>query len=190
MRKMLAAVATLLFLAAPAAAQATQEAVPAVPGVSAIGAPTIVTVTPKTSTISLSPAFAEWLQPYIDQAIDLLIVAFVGWLGKRYHDATGKDLDQAHRDALKTFLQNEASSLIADGLVKVENGKVQVSSADLAHVWNSAQMLIPAAAKHFGITPDYVAKRVVDTIPQVAAGAQMIAQSAISSSTSSLSKLP
>jgi hypothetical protein len=189
MRKIVAALVVSFFLAAPAAAQpAPAEPVPAVPGVSAIGAPTFVTVPPKQSTISLSPAFAEWLQPYVDQIVDLLIMAFVGWLGKRYHDATGKALDQGHRDALTKFLQNEASSLIADGLVKIEGGKVQVSNADLAQAWNSAQTAIPEAAKYFGLTPDYVAKRVVDTIPQIQAGAQMIAQS--TSAPSSSSNLP
>lgn len=186
MGKIVAALAIAFCLLSPALAQPVPaEPVIAVPGVSAVGSPTFVTMPPKQSTISLSPAFADWLQPYIDQAIDLLIVAFVGWLGKRYHDATGKELDKSHRDALTRFLQNEASSLVADGLVKVENGKVQVSSADLAQAWNSAQMVIPEAAKHFGLTPDYIAKRVVDTIPQIAAGAQLIVKSATSASPSS-----
>lgn len=144
-----------------------------------VGSQTFVVAPPASSgIIKISQPFANWLQPYIDAIVNALILAAMGWVAQRYHAITGRDLDQKHRDALTAFAQRQASSLIADGMVAVTQGKITVPNAALATAANQAQVFIPNAMKHFGITPDEVANRVVDEIPRVAAGAQMLAADA------------
>lgn len=127
-----------------------------------------------------------WLQPYVDTIVQALIVAGVGWLGKSKYTQW---MDQSARDALELFAKNTASSLIADGFVHMSGKTVTVSNGALLNEANTAATRIPDALKRFGITPDLVASKIVDAIPQVAAGAAMIA-SAHTSAPSTNSNLP
>jgi hypothetical protein len=113
-----------------------------------------------------------WLEPYVDTAVQLLIAAFFTWIGKSKY---GQWLDQSSRDALETFAKNRASSLIADGAVSIEQKAVAVNNPLLLKAANEASTAIPDALKRFGITPDVVAQKIIDAIPQVPAGAQIIA---------------
>lgn len=149
-----------------------------------VGSPTFVMPPQKPSggAIEIGQAFGDFLQPYIDAIVNALILAALGWAFKRFTDKTGIEIDQKHQDALRTFLQNQAGSLIADGMVKIEGKKISVDNGALAQHANEIFSRLPDAAKHFGITPDkvgdVVAARIIDTIPQIAAGAQMLAQHA------------
>lgn len=198
----LAPVLSLLIFGAPARAQFA-EAVPpgqvqlvapkdsplahaaAIGG--AIGSPTYVMPKSSSSVISISPAFADWLQPYIDSITNLLIYAALGWAANWMRTHWKIDLDEKQRAAIVTALQNQAGSLIADGKVKITGGKIDVHNDALANAANELMRSVPDAAKHFGVTPDYVAARIVDTIPQIAAGAQMIIADA---ATGASQKLP
>ncbi len=113
-----------------------------------------------------------WLQPYADTLAQALIGAFFTWLGASKYKQW---LDQSARDALKVFLTNRASSLIADGAVKMQDKSVHVDNALLFRAASQASAAIPDALKRFGLTPDVVAAKIVDAIPQTAAGAAIIA---------------
>lgn len=144
-----------------------------------IGAPTYV-VPPAPASggiIDIGQAFSQVAAPYINAAVNALILALVGWAFAELKKKTGIAVDEGHRDALVTALQNQAGSLIADGEVKLQGATVTVGSAALARSANDLLSSIPDAAKHFGLTPEYVAKRIIDTVPQIAAGAQMVASS-------------
>lgn len=152
-----------------------------------VGSPTYVMPAAKgSSIIDISPAFADWLQPYVTAIVNALILAAVGWGLTWARTHLNINLDQKQRDALVTALQNQAGSLIADGKVRIESGKIDVHNDHLALAANDLMKSIPDAAKHFGLTPDFVAARIVDTIPQIAAGAQLVAQSAVKSAGSVL----
>lgn len=112
-----------------------------------------------------------WLEPYVDSTVQALIVAFFAWLGKSKYSQW---LDQSSRDALETFLKNRASSLIADGAVNLQNKAVQVDNPLLLKAANEASTAIPGAMKRFGLTPEVVAQKIIDAIPQTQAGAAMI----------------
>lgn len=181
MRAFMLVVLSLLF-AAPAAAQfndanhpvAAQQAIGG-----PVGSPTYVLKAPaEGGFISIGKPFGDFLEPYVDALVQALIAGLVSWLAYRIKQRTGVEIDKHTQDILTKALSNQAGSLIADGMVKVEDGKVNVHSEALAHATEDLMKSIPAAAKHFGLTPDYVSKRIVDTIPQIAAGAQMIAASA------------
>lgn len=145
-----------------------------------VGVPTIVMPPAKSAGfIQIGQAFGDFLQPYIDAAIQAIIAALVGWLAWKLKQSTGIDIDAGHRDAITKALTNQASSLVADGMVKIEDGKVDVHSAALAAAAKEVMAVVPDAAKHFGVTPEFVAARIVDTIPQIAAGAQLIVAHAV-----------
>ena len=127
-----------------------------------------------------------WLQPYVDSVVQALLAAGLAWIAKSKYTQW---MDQSARDALEVFAKNTASSLIADGFVHMSGKTVTVSNGALLNEANTAATRIPDALKRFGITPDLVASKIVDAIPQVAAGAAMIA-SAHTSAPSTNSNLP
>lgn len=143
-----------------------------------VGSPTYVTP-PSGGIIDIGQAFGGVIGEDINAAINALILAgataFVGWLAAELKKRFGVTLDQGHRDALVRALQNQAGSLIADGMVKMEGTTVTVDNKALADSANEVLAVIPDAAKHLGLTPDYVSARIKDFIPQTAAGAAMIA---------------
>lgn len=125
---------------------------------------------PSGGVIQLS-AFG-WAQPYVDSVVQALIVAFFGWIGKSRYTQW---LDQSGRDALQVFVQNRASSLLADGAVRLQGKAVHVDNAMLFRAASEASTAIPDALKRFKLTPDVVAAKIIDAIPQTAAGAAIVA---------------
>lgn len=169
-----------MLLASPAAAQfneATKPGGPAAIGQAmaqpdAAGKVAIVQApNPESGGLIQLKAFG-WLEPYADTLVQLLISAGLAWFAKSRYSSY---LDDSSRAALETFLKNRASSLIADGFVKMDGKTVDVHSQALAAEASRAAEMIPDAMKRFGLTPDVVAHKIVDAIPQVAAGAAMVA---------------
>lgn len=161
-----------------ARAQVFHEATPAPMAIGdhAVGQPVYVHVEKRGGgVINIGQAFGDAVAPYVDAAANALILALVGLALAWFKQKTGLDVDQAHRDALVRALQNQAGSLIADGKVALQGKAIAVDNAALAKAANEALRSIPDAAKHFGLTPEYVAKRIVDAIPQTEAGAQVVA---------------
>lgn len=113
-----------------------------------------------------------WLEPYVDTTLQLLLMAGFSWFAKSRYSAY---LDDSSRAALETFLKNRASSLVADGFVRMDGKTIDVHSPALAAEANKAGAMIPGALKRFGLTPDVLASKIVDAIPQVAAGAAIVA---------------
>lgn len=115
-----------------------------------------------------------WLAPYFDTVVQALLTVGFAILGKSKYSQW---LDQSSRDALETFVKNRASSLIADGAVKMQDKAVHVDNPLLYRAANEASTAIPDALKRFGLSPDVVAAKIVDAIPQTQAGAAIIAAS-------------
>lgn len=164
--------------AAPPAVQVDPQPV-AIGG--AVGSPTYV-IPPgppqkNGGFIHIGQAFSDFLGPYIDAAIEALAVAFVGWVANGYRRVTGRELDQKHRDALQVAFKNRAASLIAAGKVKVNALGVQVPDAELAVEANDLMAAMKDAVEHFGgMSPELVKQKIIDAIPQIPAGASIIAQ--------------
>lgn len=113
-----------------------------------------------------------WLEPYVDTIVQALIVAFFGWLGKSKY---GQWMDETSRDALQTFAKNRAASMIADGGVWMKDKAVHVDNALLYKAASEATTAIPDALKRFKLTPDVIAAKIIDAIPQTEAGAAIVA---------------
>lgn len=115
-----------------------------------------------------------WLAPYVDTLLQGLIALGFAIIGKSKYSQW---LDQSSRDALETFLKNRASSLIADGAVRIQGKAVHVDSNLLFRAATEASTAIPDALKRFKLTPDVVAQKIIDAIPQVPAGSAIVAAS-------------
>jgi hypothetical protein len=113
--------------------------------------------------------------PYIDEGVNSLIALAVAWFGYMLQKRFNITIDQGHRDSLTRALQNQANSLIADGAVELKGKTVTVHDGPLLDATTEIMKVVPDAVKRFGITPEYLAKRIVDTIPQTPAGATMVA---------------
>lgn len=113
-----------------------------------------------------------WLQPYADTIVQALITVGLAWLGKSKYTQW---MDQSGREALETFVRNRASSLIADGAVRMQDKSLHVDNPLLYRAAAEASTAIPDALKRFGLSPDVVAAKIVDAIPQTAAGAAIVA---------------
>lgn len=126
--------------------------------------------------INIGQAFSTAVAPYIDAIVQALIAALASWVLFKFKQKTGIDIDQGHRDAIVKALQNQAGALISAGAVKINGTTVRVDNLALAKAANDLLAAVPDAAKHFGLTPDFVAGKIIATIPQTAAGAQIVAQ--------------
>ena len=129
------------------------------------------------ATIELGAALGG-LQDYVNALITIAITALVGWVLYILKTKLNISIDDSMRDALQTWLQRQASSLVADGAVKVSGLKIDVKSDAVANVANLALKEIPDAAAHFGLTPDKLAEMIKDKIPHVPAVAAVAAQTA------------
>lgn len=158
----------------------------AVIGASPVGSSTFVHVSKGGGgVIDVGQIFSEAVQPWVGEIVNCLILAAVGWFGTWLRTRFKVELDQKQRDALSTFLQNQAGALIASGDVKMKGVTVAVNSPMLAAAANQAAMRIPDAMKHFGLIPQVIADKIVEAIPQIEAGARMIAQAHVAASPAS-----
>lgn len=185
MKKLALAFALVAALASPALAQfpsdkaatgsvavgqAQAQVDPASGKVAIVAAPA---VEQKSGGIIHLSAFG-WLAPYVDTLLQGLIALGFAIIGKSKYSQW---LDQSSRDALEVFLKNRASSLIADGAVRISGKSVHVESNLLYKAAREASTAIPDAMKRFNLTPEVVAQKIIDAIPQVPAGSAIVAAS-------------
>ena len=116
--------------------------------------------------INIGQALNGSLQEIVNAAITGLIAALVGWVAIVVKNKFNIDIEAQHRDALQTFLQRQASSLVAMGAVKLEGVKIEVQNEALAAAANSALAAVPGALAFFGLTPAKIQQMIVDWIPK------------------------
>lgn len=144
------------------------------------------------ATIDIGQAFSGGLTDAIAGAVSAVIAALVAWVAMVVKSKFNIDIEKAHRDALTAFLQRQASSLVADGAVRLNGLKIEVSNAALAGVANTAIHAIPDAMKFFGLTPEALQKRIVDLLPSqpAVARAQSVALDTMNPATASTPAAP
>lgn len=127
------------------------------------------------ASIDVGSVVTDSVTQIITATVTLLISVIVGWVAIVIKNKFNIDIEAAQRDALTTFLQRQASSLIADGAVKLNGIKVEVKSEALAAASNAAIQAIPGVLKFFDLTPDRVSHMIVDMLPKQPAVAQAAA---------------
>lgn len=117
--------------------------------------------------INVGQAFG-WLEPYVNTLVGSVITFAVGWvLYLTKIDRTGA-IDQKHRDALETFLKNQAQALVANGFVRLNGVKVEVDSGALLTAVELGSKHVPDALKWFGMDDkDALAGKIIAKLPQV-----------------------
>ncbi len=103
----------------------------------------------------------------------------MGWLFWLLKTKLNVNIDAEHRDALTAAAQRQASSLVADGKVALDGKTVKVDDKALLDAVNHLSAAAPDAIKRFGITPQALADRIVDMLPQVPAIAPAVAAAAV-----------
>lgn len=124
------------------------------------------------ASIDIGQALNGSLQDVINGAVTALITAAVGWLAWLAKSKFNIDIEARHREALTAFLQRQASSLVAQGAVKLSGVKIEVQNQALADAANQALAMIPGALTFFGLTPQRLQAMIVDLIPKQPAVAQ------------------
>jgi hypothetical protein len=140
-----------------------------------IGSPTYVIQQPSGgSIIDVGQAFGA-AAPWINSIVGALLTAATSWIFYLLHKYLGVNIDQKQRDSFQAALLNQASSLIADGAVKMEGAKVTINNAAMALAVTDATKAAQDAVNYFNLTPETIAAKILDHIPQVPAGSTMIA---------------
>ena len=195
MRRILLAIGLSLAIAGGAAAQSAPDTngnvniaaqPPATGGPVAVGAAmaqtqpgggvVVVSAPAPGGIINIGQALGPVLQPYVDAIVQALVASMIGWVLWLLKTKLNINIDQGHAEALTRFVQGRANSLIADGFVKMDGAQIQVNSTALASETNLALSMVPDAMAHFGVTPEQLAAKIKDAIPQVPAGAAIMAQ--------------
>ena len=146
-------------------------------GPQAIGAPLAAAPAARDESggvINVGQAFGT-LAPDINSAVGGVIMGGLSWLFYLLQKRFNVNIDESHRDAIQTALLNAAASLIADGAVHLQGKTVTVPNADMANAANEVIAAAPAAFARFGLTPEVIKRKIIDKIPQVPAGAAMLA---------------
>lgn len=135
--------------------------------VTAFAQAAVPTVTTTTTAIDYGQAFG-WLQPYVISFVGTLLTAAATWIVFLVNKWLGIKIDKDQADVYLRAAKNQASSLIADGFVKIrENGKVEVNNPALAAAANDLLKSVPDAAGHFNVQIDDAMKKIVDMVPTV-----------------------
>lgn len=118
------------------------------------------------ASIDIGQAFGGSLQEIVNGAISAALATLVGWVAWTIKNKFNIDIEARHREALTSFLQRQASGLVAAGAVKVQGLKVEVQNEQLAMAANSAIASIPMAMQFFGLTPARIQQMIVDLLPK------------------------
>lgn len=136
----------------------------------------VVTAAPAlAASIDVGSAITGSLQEIITTAVTTLVAALIGWIAMVAKKKWNIDIEAAQREALTTFLQRQASSLVAAGAVKLNGVKIEVQNEALAAAANTAFQAIPGVLKFFDLTPVRIQQMIVDFIPKQPAVAQAAA---------------
>lgn len=165
---------------APIAAPSVVAPIPAATVPDQVVAPAVVA--PPSSFLNVGAAFGK-LQPYVESVVGSLLSLAIGWLFFLARTKLNLSIDQSHRDALTAFLLRQASSLVADGFVKVSGLKVEVDSVALRNAALLGEQVVGDAVKFFGLSPASLAERIVDKLPQVPAVAAAMSADTVATAT-------
>ncbi|MCW5680553.1 MAG: hypothetical protein KF794_03715 [Xanthobacteraceae bacterium] len=127
--------------------------------------------------LAATPAFAQTevaiegiynvLQPYLLAVVSVIATAIVGWLAELLRRKFNLDIDASHRDALQTAPTNGAGLLLGKIGGAASGRKLDLKSVVLAEAVNYVLQAVPDAIRHFGITPESLAEKILAKLPQL-----------------------
>lgn len=124
------------------------------------------------ATIDVGQALTGSLQDIVNGAVAAIITYLIGWLVMTAKTKFNIDIEAKHREVLTAFVQRQASSLVADGAVRLNGVRVNVNNDTLAVAANAALQAIPGALKFFKLTPERIEGMIIDMLPKQPSVAQ------------------
>lgn len=95
--------------------------------------------------------------------IGTIVSGIVVWVQIRVREKTGVDIDFGHRDAIETFVKNQAGNFLNrfDSLKGID---ISVKNPIIASLANEALRRVPDALDHFNLGPEAISQRISDMI--------------------------
>lgn len=122
------------------------------------------------TTVKVGSLFG-WLEPYVRELVGVIVAALLGWVAMTVKAKFGIDIEARHREAIETFLVNQAGALIAKAGDPLKALTFDARSQTIAALANEALARIPDAVAYFGLSPDNLAERIKAKVGLIA-GAQ------------------
>jgi len=122
------------------------------------------------TTVKVGSLFGSF-EPYIRELVGIAVAAVAAFVLKLIYSWTGVTVDARHREAIETFLVNQAGALIAKVGDPLKAMTFDARSQTIAALANEALARIPDAVAYFGLSPDNLAERIKAKVGLIA-GAQ------------------
>lgn len=120
----------------------------------------------QSTTVSFGGLY-DLLLPTVLTLVGGVATVAAGWLGERANRWLGLNIDKAHRDALQTAITNGAGLVIAKYGSQIRNAEIDVGSPMLAAGIMYVVGATPDALKHFRLTPEDLAAKILAKLPQI-----------------------
>lgn len=141
-RLLVLSVATLAFVAIFLAAAAAQ------------------TTTAPTTTVSLWDALGPWASS-IAAALAAVIIAFLGWVTETIRQKTGIQIDVLRSETLQAAITNGAGKAVVLLGDRLKTVTIDVRSPVVKEAVDYVLRSAPEAVKHFGLSPDQLAEKII-----------------------------
>lgn len=107
--------------------------------------------------------------------VGTIVSVVIVWVQAKVREKTGVDIDFGHRDAIETFVKNQAGNFLNrfDNLKGID---ITVKNPLIASLANEALKRVPDALNHFGLGPNEISQRISDMIGRLTAPAAVAAQ--------------
>lgn len=131
---------------------------------------TVTSTAPSETTINVGQLLAPWLQ-YLMGAAVALILALFGWITAVINKRAGLEGNaavlqiEAHaRELLETALTNAAGSLVMKAGAKLDGMTIDAKSPLVVQGVNQINTWAQSAVVKFGLSPDDLAKKLIDKV--------------------------
>jgi hypothetical protein len=145
------------------------------PAIVAFAQTTVTSTAPSETTINVGQILAPWLQGLIGAVVTVIMAGF-GWLTVVINKRAGLESNaavlqmEAHvRELLETALTNAAGSIVMKAGPKLDGMVIDVKNPLIAQGILQVNTWAQAAVVKFGLTPDDLAKKLIDKIGVITA---------------------
>ena len=140
------------------------------PVIVAFAQTTVTSTAPSETTINVGQLLAPWLQGLIAAVVSVILALF-GWLTVVINKRAGLESNaavlqmEAHaRELLETALTNAAGMVVMKAGTSLDGMVIDVKSPLIAQGISQVNLWAQSAVEKFGLTPDDLAKKLLDKI--------------------------
>lgn len=145
------------------------------PAVVAFAQTTVTSTAPSETTINVGQLLAPWLQGLVAAVVSVILALF-GWLTVVLNKRAGLESNaavlqmEAHaRELLETALTNAAGMVVMKAGPKLDGMVIDVKNPLIAQGVSQVNIWAQSAVQKFGLTPDDLAKKLINKIGVITA---------------------